>query len=58
LMPCTKVNPATVLQSLLSPARVKSSDEQHGCISGTHCCSCSIVHQCNSSLHMVLVNCL
>ncbi len=55
LMPCTKVNPATVLQSLLPPARVKSSDEQHGCISGTHCCSCSILHICNSSLHMVLI---
>ncbi len=56
LMPYTKVNPATVLQSLLPPARVKSSDEQHGCISGMHCCSCSIVHVCNSSLHMVFVN--
>jgi hypothetical protein len=21
-----------------------------------HCCSCSIVHVCNSSLHMVFVN--
>ncbi len=56
LMPCTKVNPVTVLQSLLPPAIVKSTDEQHGCISGTHCCSCSIVDPCNSSLHVVLVN--